>query len=630
MLQAIRSKASSLAAKLLFGVLVISFGIWGIGDIFRNRGVDTSTVATVGGRKISAQELGQAVNEQAEQLRGLLRGVKPDAEQLKQLGIIDGALQQLVNGDLADLEIARLRLAVSDSALHQAILANPAFKNDAGQFDPERYKAVVSAQHMSVSQFEATLRRDLLRFQLDHAVVAGVTPPPELVDMLFRGRAERRIAEIVTIPPNAVTPPAAPSDTELSAFYDQHKDALFRVPELRSFHVGLLLVDNVAQGIAVPQDKLHDEYQSRIAEFHTPEQRHLDQILLPDEAKAKEAEAQLATGKDFTQVAKDLAGATPDMVDLGFLARDEMPGKLADAAFALKSGETTKPIQDEIGWHILRVGEIKPEVTQPLDAVKDKLTADIQRDMAGDEIAKVANQIDDALAGGASFADVAQRFGLKVSEVTDVDASGNAANGATVEMPQPQSGPDILRAAFATDAGQTSQLNELGDSGYYLVMVDKVTPSANKPLDEVRARAVGLWQEEKRNAALEQLAKDMADAVNSGHSLSEVVAPRKLAITTTAPLQRSGGDAQVPPAVVAKIFEAAPGKAVFAQGNDGYVVAVLKEVQPPDPAKEGDAVARLSQQLAPTMKEDLLQEFDRALRDRFPVHIDDQALARAF
>ena len=626
MLSAIRSKASSLPVKLLFGVLVIAFAIWGIGDIFRNRSADT-TVATVGSRKIDQRQLVQAINDDAEKLRGMFGGTRPDAEQLKQLGIVDNALQTLINRDLVDLEVDHLGLALSDGAVSQTIRSNRNFQDEKGQFDPNRYKAVLANQRMTVPQFETLLRGDMVRQHLSHALIAGSEPPPELVDMLYRSRAEHRIADVATVPPSAAGDPGTPGDAELSAFYDQHKDE-FRVPELRSFNVGELLIDDVAAGIAVPEDKLRDEYQARAAEFHTAEQRHLQQILLPDEAKAKEAEAQLASGKDFAVVAKDVADATPDMIDLGFFGRDDLPPKLAEAAFAAKQGVPTQPIQDELGWHILRATEIKPEVTQPFDAVKDKLKTEVAREMAGDQIAKMANDIDDALAGGSNFADVAQRFNLKVTKVENVGANGRDLAGKEVELPQP--GADILRTAFGTDAGQTSQLNEMGEAGYYVVQVDKVTPPAVKPLDAVKADAIKLWQDDKRNAALENLAKEMTDAVNGGQKLADVAAAHKVPVFTSAPLQRAHGDDKVPAALVAKIFETDAGKAVSARGTDGYAVAQVKAIEPADPSKDSAAVQRLAQQLTPSMREDLLQEFDQALRERYPVSVDQAAVARAF
>jgi peptidyl-prolyl cis-trans isomerase D len=626
MLQAIRSKASSFVVKLLFGVLVVSFGIWGIGDIFRNRAVDT-TVASVGSKKIDAQELNQEVRREAERLRAAMRGAQLEPEQLKQFGIVDTSLQRLINRDLIDLEIDHLQLALSDDSVRQAIVANPAFHNQTGQFDRILYKQLIANQRMSEAQFERQLRDDMVRVQLNAAIGDGVTAPPELVDTLYKNRAERRVAEIAVVPTTAVPAPGTPSDADVAKTYEQHQDQ-FRVPELRSVNAGLLLLDDIAAGIAVPEDKLREEYQNRIAEFHTLEQRHLQQILLSDEAKAKEAEAALAAGKDFAQVGQEVTGATPESLDLGFATREEMPPALGDAAFALKQGEVTKPIEDSFGWHIVRLVEVKPEETQPFEAVKEKLAKEVARDMAGDQIAKLANEVDDAVAGGTPFAEIVQRFGLKLSKLENVDAGGRNAEGKPAELPQ--GGDTILRTAFSTAAGQVSQLNELGESGYYMVQVEKVTPSAVKPLDEVREQVVGLWQRETRDAALASLAKEIAGEVGEGKRLDEVAKAHSFQTFTTQPLPRSGGDPKVPPVLVARLFEAKTGGVVSAKGDDGYLVAQLKEILPPDTATQAAGTARLSQQLGAQMQDDLLREYDQALRERYPVSIDQAAVSRAF
>jgi peptidyl-prolyl cis-trans isomerase D len=625
MLQAIRSKASSLVVKMLFGILVVSFGIWGIGDIFRTRGVD-NTIATVGDRKIGTDDFGQAMNETLDQLRGMFRGAPIDVEQLKQHGLSDEVLQRLVNRDLVDEEISRLRLAVDRDTVFKTIRADPAYHNSEGVFDPQVFRYQLERKHKTEAQLQATVDADLTRSQLISAVVSGISPPAELVETLSKLRDERRVAEIVTVPESAAGTPPAPGADDLAKAYEQHKGA-FRVPELRSFTLGLLSIDDLAAAQKPSDEQLHQEYQSLIAQFTTPEQRHLQQMLLPDEAKAKEAAAALAAGKDFAAVAKDVAGMDAANIDLGSFGRDDLPPKLSGPVFDLKLNETTQPIQDEVGWHILRVSEIKPEVTKSFDEVKDQLAKQVAKDAAGDAIAKTANQIDDKMAGGASFAEIVESFGLKTTHVENVDANGHDTAGKAVELPQP--GDAILRAVFSTEQDQTSPLTELGDS-YFLVKVDKVTPETYKPLEEVHDQVVALWQADWRDHAVEKQANELAEQVNAGSTIDAVAAQKKLTTATSKPLQRSGGDTTVPPAAVAKIFEAKPGTAVVARASDGYVVAVVKDVLPPDPAQEGAQQARLAQQLTPDLQQDVFDQFDQALRKRYPVSINTENLARAF
>ncbi len=627
MLQLIRSKATSFVVKILFGLLIVTFGIWGVGDIFRNRGPDTS-VATVGGRAITAEQLNQAVQSDMERLRGALGG-SIDAQQAKQLGIVDQALQRLISGDLVELEINRLGLAIGDQATRDAIVGNAQFHDPSGQFDRNIYAQALAANHMTEAQFEALMRGDLLRAQLVVSLTSGMTPPAPLVDAIYRARAERRVADMVTVPPTAAGTIAAPSEEQIAEYYHAHEDR-FRTPERRSFTVATLLVADVATGIDVPEDELKKQYDARSDEFHTPAQRHLDQMLLPDEATAQDAAAApAAAGKDFAAVAKDVAKTDdPASLDLGWVSEKDLPPELGAPAFALPVGGTTPPIKSTFGWHIMRVVEEKPASVQTFDQVKDKLKTEIARERAGDRAADIANQVDDAIAGGGSFDDVAQKFTLKTVPVTAADADGKLPDGKEATLPEPRE--TILHTAFATDSGQTSALSELGDDGYYLVRVDKVAPAATRSLADVHDAAAAAWQEGERQAAAQKIADQMAAEINGGKSLKDVAGEHHLAVAPTPPLLRNGGDDKVPPALVAKLFDAKQGAAVTEAAADGVVVAQLTSVVPADPATDQTTVKQLSQQLGTALAGDVAAEYEQALRRHYPVAVDQSSLDRLF
>ena len=624
MLQAIRSKATSLLVKILFGVLIVTFGIWGIGDIFRNRSVDTS-VATVAGERIEAAQLQQSVRADIDRLRRASGGASISMDQAKQLGIVDAALNRLIESAVLAHETDRLNLRVGNEAVRKAIVDNPAFHGSNGQFDRNIYNQILAANRLNGAQYEQLLRSDLERDELTISLTEGVRPPQELTDAIYRANAERRVADIVMLPASAAPAPPKPSEQDLLAFYKAHPDA-FRTPERRNFTLAMLTINDVAAGINVPDSKLKDAYQARLDEFHTPETRQLQQMLLSDKAKADAAEAQLAAGKPFAAVAKAVAGADASTLDLGWMRRQDLPQPLADAAFSAKQGAVTPPVQTSFGWHIVRVNAIKPEQTQTFDQVKDKLRQEVARDMAGDQIAQLANHIDDALAGGGSFAAVAKQFGMKVATITGADAQGDLADGKPATLPQQKA--KVLQAAFATAPGQSSALDDLGDDGYFLVHVDTVTPSGVPPLDQVRNRVATLWQTQQRSEALANLAKQIADEVNAGQSLKSIAAKRKLVVSSTGPVMRTGGG-KMPPALAGPLFGLKLNGAAFAPAGDGYAVAQLTAIQKADPATDKATVDALSHRLAQEMQSEFLSEFSQALRAHYPVEINQTNLQHA-
>jgi peptidyl-prolyl cis-trans isomerase D len=625
MLQAIRSKAGSFVVKVLFGLLILSFGVWGIGDIFRNHGTDT-TVATVGGQSIPAEDLQNALRPVLDRLSVRFGGAVT-MEQAKQLGVVDDALRQLIDRSLGDQEARRLRLDVSDEVIRDEIVANPNFRRSDGRFDRNLFGQVLAANHLTEDQFVAMLRRDVPRADLFQAVMAGAAAPPELVDTLYRYRNEKRIADIVALPAAAAADPGQPSEADLEAFYKAHPD-LFRAPEYRGFTVASLTPDDLAKGIEVPEAKLKKTYDQRRDEFELPERRQVQQILTASEDKAKAAEAALGAGKDWREVATTIAGDTPDSLDLGLLKPQDLPDQLSKPVFALALDKPSEPIHTALGWHILRVVKIVPASTESFAAAKPRLEKEVAHDEAVDRVYTVANSADDALAGGAALAEVAAKFKLKTTVVAAADEGGRDPQGKPVSLPVAPA--QIVKLAFATDQGQTSRVTETKDNAVFAVHVDKITTPHVKPLAEVRQQAVAAWQAERKRAAVAKKAEQLAKAIGPTTKLAALAAQKGLKATTSPPLLRNPTrDQTVPAALVARLFAAKLGGAVTLADDTGAYVAQLDKIEDarsPSATETKD----LSLELTQAMQADIGAEFTEALRARFPVEIRRETLDRLF
>jgi peptidyl-prolyl cis-trans isomerase D len=625
MLQAIRSKAGSIFVKGLFALLIATFGIWGIGDIFRNRPPDT-VVATVGGQSIDASALQSAVQPALERLSTQF-GSAVDLQQAKKMGVIDEVLGQLIDRSLIDQEAARLRLEVSDDVIRNAITQDSMFRGQDGAFDRAAFDALLAANHMTEGQYVERMRGEIPRSDMLLAVTVGAAAPQAMVDRLYRYRNERRVADIVALPDAGAGDVGQPSDAELTKFYDARQD-LFRAPEYRGFTLASLTPSDLATKIEIPEAKLKNAYEQRQDEFALPERRDVQQILAPSEDKAKAAEAALAAGKDWNDVATTIAGQDPQTIDLGLMKREELPRALADVAFALPLDKPSAAVKSPLGWHILRVVKIEPPTTQTFDEAKAKLQADVAHDAAVDQLYTIANHVDDALAGGADLGDAAGKFGLKKAVVAAVDDKGRGRDGKPVALPVAPA--TVLKLAFATDEDRTSRVTETPDGAIFVLRMTKIVPPAVRPLAEVRDKAVAAWQAEKRRDVVAKEAEALAAAVKPGLQLSAVAAAKGLKATTSPPfLRQSAGDAAVPPALVARLFAAKPAAVVTAADAAGSYVAQLTAVQPPQTSAK-TATANLSREVGAGVQADLGEEFTRSLRPHFPVEIQHDTLDRLF
>jgi peptidyl-prolyl cis-trans isomerase D len=624
MLQAIRSKAGSIVVKGLFALLIVTFGIWGIGDIFRNRPTDT-TVATVGAQSIDAGALQTAVQPALERLSSQF-GSAVDLRQAKQMGVVDDTLGQLIDQSLIDQEAARLQLDVSDDVIRDGIVTDPMFKGSNGAFNRGAFDALLAANHMTEGQYVDRMKRDIPRSDLMRAVTAGVTPPQTMIDLLYRYRNEKRIADVVALPDAVAGDVGQPTDAELTKFYDAHQD-LFRAPEYRAFTMASLTPSDLARKIEIPEDRLKKEYDQRQDEFVLPERRDVQQILAPSEDKAKAAEAALAAGKEWKEVATTIAGQDPATIDLGLTSRAELPQALAEVAFALPLDKPSAPLKSALGWHILRIVKIEPPKTQTFGEAKAKLQAAVAHDEAVDRLYSIANNVDDALAGGADIDAAAAKFGLKKSVVVAVDEHGLDRGGKPVELPVAPT--EVLKLAFATEQDRVSRVTQTSDGAIFVLSVSKIVPPAVRPLAEVRDKAIAAWQAEKRRDMVAKEAEALAAAAKSGEQLSALAAAKGLKLTTTPPLSRQSQDADgVPAALVAKLFAVKPGAVVTAADGTGSYVARLSAIQEPQTAKA--ATAELSREIGAALQADIGEEFTRALRTHFPVEIRSETLDRLF
>jgi peptidyl-prolyl cis-trans isomerase D len=604
---------------VMFSMLILSFAVWGIGDIFRAAG-HTTSVASVGPVRISPQQFQDAYRRELRRLQSRL-GETIDAQRARELHLPQRVVQDMVARTLFELAARDAGVAVSDGVVRQAILDNPGFHDSDGKFDRERFNTLINNAGYSEDGFIDLMRHDLARAQVTDAVTAGSAIPPEQVTAIYKYRNERRTAEIVTVASAAIKTVATPSDADLEGYHKDHADK-FTAPEYRAVTAVHLTTAALAPQMKVSDDKIKDEYEARASEFQVPEQRAAQQILVSDEAKAKQAEALLAKGAPFDQVAKTVTGAAP--IDLGMVQPADLLGgaDLAKAVFALKAGESTAPVQSALGWHIVQVTKIVPARAKPLAEVHDQVLHDVQLRAANDAIYGLGNKLQDLLGGGSTLEEAAQKLNIKLVKIAAVDAQGNGPDGKPVaELPQT---PKFIPTVFATVPGQPTDLIDDGSGGYLVIRVDKAMPSAIKPLAQVRDEVIKDWQDDSRLQEAEKTAAALLDKAKGGAALGTLAQAGGFAYTVIKPVNRTGEGAgmELPPELVAALFAAKPGEVVKSPAPGGAMIAKLKELVPADPSADKAGVAKLADQLRAAADNDLLDSYEQALSRHYGVEIN--------
>lgn len=625
MLRTIRASASSWVVKILFLILVASFAVWGIGDIFRGPSRSTA-VAEVGGIAIGGEQFLREFRRETGRLQALFGG-QFDEEQARRMGLDRRVLEDMITRTLFNVYAGEIGLTVPNDVIVQRIRSDPTFRNDLGVFDRARFNFLLQQNGLTEQDYIALLRRDLAREQLLNAVTGGVTAPETLVTAVHRYRTETRVAETLMIPNESITDIGEPTEDELAAFHKEHEDR-YQAPEYRSVTIVELSPAALAQEIKVSEEDLRTAYEERADELAVPERRHVEQIVFPDEAAAKAAADMLRDGVAFAEVARRTTGGEP--VDLGTVERAGMLQELAEGAFATPEGQVSEPVESPLGWHLLHVIEVQDAHAPSFEEVRDRLREDIAMDRAVETVIELANAFEDELAGGATLDEAARTLNLDLTKIDAVSAAGRAPDGS--KIPAIADRPVLLSLAFSTPEGETSGLTETADGGYAMLRVDGLTPRMLRPLEEVRSRVVADWQAAQRAEAAREKAEAIAERVRAGEDLAAIAGELGLSVKTSDPFRRDTGDAEanVPADLAADLFQLEEGGVATGEADEGHVVARLIEIRPADADADSPEVAKLRRDISDAMAGDVLAQFGDALRRKIEVRVNQDAIDALF
>jgi peptidyl-prolyl cis-trans isomerase D len=563
--------------SVVMGVLIISFGVWGIADIFR--GFGQSTLAKVGHTEISANEFRQLYTEKLQQI-GRQFGRPLTMDQARAFGLDRQLLQQTIAEATLDEEARRLGLGQSDAETMRVIFGDPNFKGVGGAFDPARFQAMIRQFGFSEQRYVADQRRVSLRRQIAGTISAGLEPPKVLIEALSRFQNEQRSIEYVKLEAaqaGAIDPPLPET---LAGYFDDHKTQ-FRAPEYRKISFVVINPEEVGKWATVSDEDAKKIFAERRDKLGTPELRQVSQIVFPNAEEAAAARSRIAAGVSFEDLVKE-RGLSGSDVDLGMIAKSAViDPAIADAAFALPSGEVSQPVQGRFGVALVKIGKIEPGVEPSYESVASDLKKEIATERARKSVAELRDKMEDERGGGASVIEAAKKLGVTAVTVDAVDRSGRLPNGQlAASIPH---GLDVVSQAFNSDVGVDNDPIQF-NGGYVWYDVVGITPSRERNLDEVKDQVEAKWRDDQIASRLKTKATEMVQKLDLGGKLADEAANAGLKVETAAGFRRDAALLGVPAAAVTAAFRTAKdgvGQAAGAGTNEWIVFRVTDITVPP-------------------------------------------------
>ena len=625
MLEAMRRGAQTWVSKLLFAILVFSFAIWGVADVFTGWG--RGAIATVGATSIPVEDFKRAYQNELERFsREANKRITSD--QGRAIGLDKRVMSQLVGGAAIEAHANELGLGISDKTLVEGIQEDENFRGPDGKFSKAYFEGLLRQIGLTERGFMNLRRKDELRKHLIGAFVGSLAVPKPLVDLVNGYNEEKRTIEWVTIDAGKIVTVAEPDETKLKELYEASK-AQFMSPEYRKFEVLSLTIDDLKKKVEVSDEDIAKSYADTKDSYDTPEQRRVQQVAFKDKAAADAAKKALDDdSKSFADVAKD-AGAKDTDVDLGLISKKALiDPKIADAAFALTKDKTSGVVEGRFATVILRVTQIEPGVIKTLADVKDQVKDKLASEKAKLLLQKTHDEIDDNRAAGKTLKEVADILKLSFVEVAASDSKGLGPDGKpAINSPD---APKIAAQAFAPDVGSDEQTIELSGGGFGWVTLLGTEPPKQRPFDEVKDQVKAKYMATEKARLVSELAVKLVERVNAGEAMSAIEAASGGKAETSPPVNRTTNPQGLSEAAVAQAFVLAKGKASAAPTVDNQSQSIIRVVDI-TPAAEPTAEQRaaLTKSLADDLANQMLGEYTESLKRRLNASINEAELRGA-
>lgn len=610
--------------SVLFGVLIVSFGVWGIADIFK--GFGQSSLAKIGKTEITTEQFRTLFTDKVQQI-GRRFGRPLTMEQARNFGLDRQVLQEVIADAALDEDARRLGLGQSDADVARMISNDPNFKGLDGKFDQDRFVQTIRQFGYTEQRYVAEQRRRLLRNQITSTVVSGLEPTKTQLDALVRFQNEQRSADYLRLTSAQAGTIEPPSPEALAAYFEDRKQ-LFRAPEFRKIAVLTLTPDDLAKWINVSDDDAKKVFEQRKERYATPERRQVFQIPFPNADEAKAARDRIAAGTSFEDIAKE-RNLTPSDIDLGNVTRAAISdAAIADAAFGLAPDSVSQPVKGTLVTALLKVTKVEPGTNPTYESVAATIKREIALERARAQLQDLHNKIEDERGGGSNIAEAATKLGLKAVTIEAVDRSGRGLDGKPVTgLPQ---GVDITTPAFASNIGVENEPVQYNGGELWFDVLG-ITPSRDRPLDEVKEQVETRWRDEQISTRLRTKAAEIVEKLNKGAAFDAEATAAGVKVEKAALFKRDADPKNVPERMVAAAFRTPKDSAgqVEGSGASEWIVFKVTDVVVPPVDLASEDVKKLKENLQRAEMEEQIAAYVAKLEAEIGVTINQNAFAVA-
>ncbi|WND02367.1 SurA N-terminal domain-containing protein [Temperatibacter marinus] len=635
MLANVRSNLDSFFVKLLLGLLVAAFAVWGVGPtMFAG---NTNIVAKVGNEEIDRVKYELAVRRQARNLQAQAQLAMSESDVIKNYRIDQRVLAEMMvqaayRANAADLGMRPSKEVISDE------LRNIESFQMGGQFSKQAMDNYLNSLRITYSELEDDISDTVLRNQISDVLFAYQPKATKLAETLYSYDNELRDATIITITRSDILDFEPVTEEDVATAYEKGK-AGYKTDELRTYQYVLLSPEAFKTGLEASDEEIKSLYDTKAGEYIIPEIRTFNHISFSTEEDALAFITSVTSGADFVTAATQATEFSADEISIGEFSKEALGQSYseaaAEAAFAVSENALSAPVASLAGFDVFQATSITAGSTTTLDSVSETLKAEIIQDKAVRAMYDRTNELEDEIATGLSFDELVEKFSLTVASIENTNRFGR--DSADQPAVATMEGYVILRDAFELETDEDPELRDLrpGDAeqGMYIVRVTDIQPEREKTLEEMTETLTATLTDDRKMEKAGELIEQAMERLQKNEDPQDIINETGGTSFKTRFIQRTADEKSNLAQNIRDLLFSLPVGEINVErtaDNTGYVVVKNEMIRTADLSKRTEKFDEYRKQLAEAITLDIATQYQTNLFKRFPETINNALIQQIF
>ena len=508
MLQNIRDNSSGIIAKIIVGLIAVTFVVTGVN--FFNGGDGDNVIAEVDGVEITERRFVEKLEQERRQLLSILGDPSAVNEDLLRQSVLNALIEEAS----ATRYSQKLSFGVTDQLVDQVLVEIPQFQTD-GRFDARLFDQAVGRMGMSRLGFREELKRNLIEYQVKGAIETSMIVTPSELDRLNRLQNHTRSGELVVIDIDPFVSQMSVSDDEVLSHYETNKNSFVTEDSVALEYV-LLSADNFQEQVVITDEDIRAAYDAEVASATSDLERRARHILISSAddalAKANELKQQLDGGAAFADLAKqhsDDIASRDTGGDLGFAPKGTFDPAFEKALDELPVNTVSQPIETQFGYHLIELLETRARPIDSFEQRSMRLRVELEEREADRLLATSLEEFSNIAFSG-TLEELNSIYDVQIESTEPFSRS--TAQGLMAKE-------GVQRRAF-NNTLYSGELNaevfEVEPGVWMTFRVKSFDPKTVRPIDEVREDVVAILKQQKASEAARNLAGEIQNHWQDG------------------------------------------------------------------------------------------------------------------